>query len=118
MVFSAYIRADSEGQALSMLKSRLRDKARETNKTEDHENASLFSRDDITPYAKETYDWREIDRMEAKDLKGSLGLQSKCQQCGGTLDDDYCQDCGWRRQSWFSKAMEEQGKMDLIGERQ
>ena len=73
----------------------------------------LMARDDILMTVKIDEQWaaKQKEQQEADKIRATLVKQHTCQNCGAGLDDDYCQDCGWRRQaSWLDRAMAKQGK--------
>lgn len=113
LIGKRHIKAYSEKQALEELKVRARKNARTLGRKEDHELVSmLIAREDISILVKKTTDTRLIDRSEKESVKDEMFSKTMCHECGGVLDDDYCQDCGWRRQSWIERAMSKQGKAE------
>jgi len=72
----------------------------------------LLTRDDITIVVKQIENTRSI----AKNEREKMTALHTCQQCGEILDDDYCQSCGWRKQSWVDRAIEKQGQSEISRE--
>jgi ribosomal protein L37E len=93
-----------------MAKIKMRNRAlEEARKTGDFRLHSLFVRDDVHIMAIKDKDHPDnpldeedklVQEMKSKDVKN----EQWCKECGEALDDDYCSSCGWRRQSWFSRA--------------
>lgn len=86
----------------------------------------LMAREDILVVVKVDEKWAakqkaKLDEERARrDEERELSALTKrhtCGNCGGELDDDYCQGCGWRRQSsWLDRALGKQGKAVAGGE--
>jgi hypothetical protein len=109
-VYVAYVMARTAKGAKNALKFRGFQQARERDKVW---LSHLFYRDDILVTAKPDEQWAEKQKLR-RDLAG----RNACAECGSELDDDYCQECGWRRQaSWLERAMERQGE-SMAGEEQ
>lgn len=101
-----YVRAVSPAHAKVALRKRFQKAARASGRVPDFELASLFVRDDIQIKVDEIREYNEPG-------------QKNCQSCGAELEDDYCQECGLRRESWISVAMQKisaQGKTVADGE--
>jgi hypothetical protein len=98
-----YVKAVSPKHAKETLKKRFQTAARESGKVSDFGLVSLFVRDDIQIKVVEIKKYEQYDESRP----------TNCQNCGAALDDDYCQECGLRRESWLSNAMQKissQGK--------
>lgn len=100
-VATRHIHAFSVKQAKELLKGRAAEEARRGQ----YLLTYLLGRDDVMLVIKKVEDTRSIAKTEREKMK-SLHT---CQQCGEILDDDYCQSCGWRKQSWVDRAMAKQG---------
>ena len=101
-----YIHANSPSQARTAMQKRFQEAARTSGKEIDFEKAAMFVRDDIQVKIDEIKEYLEPEQLI-------------CQNCGSKLDDDYCQECGLRRESWLSLAMQgisKQGKTVADGE--
>ena len=101
-----YVHASNPMQARIAMQERFQKTARESGMEADFELASMFVRDDVQVKIVEIKEYPEPE-------------QKICQNCGSELDDDYCQECGLRRESWLSLAMQvisKQGKTIPGGE--
>ena len=108
----AYVMARTPMGAKNTLKYRGFEQARQQNKIW---LSHLFYRDDILVTAVPDEKWA-AKQVENKQ-KQKLVKFHMCQECGSQLDDDYCQECGWRRQSsWLERALAKQGETVGSGE--
>jgi hypothetical protein len=103
-----HLRAHTRDQARRALRYRAVEEAR----LGKYLLTTLVNRDDILMTITQVEDTRS---QAKKEREGLVSLHT-CQDCGETLDDDYCQSCGWRKQSWIDRAMEKQGKSKTDGE--
>lgn len=108
----AYVMARTERGAKNALKFRGFEQARQKGEVW---LSHLFYRDDILVTATPDKQWADKQRakQEAERQKAQLERRQICEGCGDALDDDYCQSCGWRRQSsWLDMALSKQGNIE------
>jgi len=112
LMATKHIKPTSDEQALIALKENALKAARSSDRTDEDLKlvSMLFTREDISVTVKQTFDTRILDREEKAEQEEEAFTKSVCRQCGDALDDDYCQACGWRRQSWIEVALSKQGK--------
>ena len=99
LMTTEYIHSYSAKQALGELKERASLNARTLGRRKDFNLVGmLYSREDIsisiTQVADEQLDY-DTEQMQKEHQDSAV----TCQHCGEQLDDDYCQECGWRRPS-------------------
>ena len=95
-IYVAYVMAKTPTGAKNSLKFRGYQAARKEDKVW---LSHLFHRDDVLVTAKPDEKWVAKQKFR-RELSGT----NVCPQCSVELDDDYCQACGWRRQSWLDRA--------------
>lgn len=99
-VATRYIRAWSQKSAYMSLKERALIEARQYGK---HLLLHLLGSEDVRATFEPIEDRREKLQKKEKQMLPKY----RCRKCGSELDDDYCQECGWRRQaSWIDVAVE------------
>lgn len=91
------------------------DQARKTNRVW---LSHLMARDDILMTCEVDEQWtaKQKAKQEVEKDLATLTKKHTCQGCGTPLDDDYCQECGWRQSSWLDRALAKQGESTTVGE--
>ena len=111
-VLVKYLWAYSDLQAKTLLRER---GMREARTMGNFLIAHMFARDDITVIAKEVKE--QEDPLKTK-IKEELGNADVCPKCSGSVENDLCENCGWHRESWLSRANNDmnKGKQSASGE--
>jgi len=99
-ILTQYVKAFSPKQAKKALRERALQEARSSGK---YQMAHLFIRDDILVTAEEIQE-NPLKKKPGEARKQEIKNANVCPKCEGEVEDDYCQNCGWHRESWLSRA--------------